>query len=278
MRKLMTAALGLVAMAAAAQEKGRMEVYDMGSWKLHVYYSNDVMNDASYIVEGRDSIVTMEQPLFKDNAAEFDAYAAKTGKPVAARITDYHMGGTADHDVLMAEGMGTFSKGPVYGGMMQGFAKTFGDAMVSLPTGKVTEAPFGSTRTIAGVTFSFRHGAATDFPAASILIGGKAYLTHWAPAKAHPSHLQISSPQAIDAEIAEAKRAQESGATLFIGSHGGAAKADAVALKTAYLGKMKETLASSPTPEAFVEAMKSAYPGMPGEEGLPELAKALFKK
>ena len=35
--------------------------------------------------------------------------------------------------------------------------------------------------------------------------------------KAHVSHLQISSPAAIDAEIAEAENALASGAELFIG-------------------------------------------------------------
>ena len=36
-----------------AQTKGRFEAYDLGSCKLHVYYTNDVMGDASYIIEGR---------------------------------------------------------------------------------------------------------------------------------------------------------------------------------------------------------------------------------
>lgn len=178
MKKMMIAALALVATAATAQVKGRFEVHDMGSFRLHVYYTNDVMNDASFIVEGNDSVVTMEQPLFKDNAAEFDAYVEKMGKPVAARIADYHVGSTADHPVLMAEGMGSFTKGPVYGGMMKGFAGTFGEAMASLPTGSVAEVAFGTTRTIAGTAFHFDRGASTDFPAASITIGGKVYFTH----------------------------------------------------------------------------------------------------
>ena len=77
MKKMMIAALALVATAATAQVKGRFEVHDMGSFRLHVYYTNDVMNDASFIVEDNDSVVTMEQPLFKDNAAEFDAYVER---------------------------------------------------------------------------------------------------------------------------------------------------------------------------------------------------------
>ena len=260
-----------------AQTKGRFEVYDLGNFKLHVYYTNDVMADASYIIEGEDSLVTMEHPLFKDNVSEFNHYIESLGKPVGKTISDYHVGGTGAHAQVMAEGMEQFTKGPIYGGMMKGFEQMWGDTMTEMPTGAVTEVPFGTTQTWAGVTFEFRRGASSDFPAASLLIGGKAYYTHWTPAKAHVSHLQVSSPAAVDAEIAEAENSLASGAELFIGGHGGAAKRDAVEFKTAYLKKMKELLAANRTAEAFVDAMKQAYPGLPGEAGLETLGKALYK-
>lgn len=260
-----------------AQTKGRFEVHDLDNFKLHVYYTNDALGDASYIVEGKDALVTMEQPLFKDNVAEFDAYLSQLEKPVEKRITDYHVGGTGDHNVVMVEGMPEFTKGEIYGGMMQGFAQAFGDALTDMPTGKTAEVAFGTTQTWAGVAFEFRRGATTDFPGASILIGGKVYYTHWTPVKAHVSHLQVSSPAAIDAEIAEADNSLASGATLFVGGHGGAAARDAVEFKIAYLKKMKELLAANRTAQAFVDAMKDAYPGLAGETGLEDLGNALCK-
>ena len=241
-----------------AQTKGRFEVHDLGNCKLHVYYTNDALGDASYIIEGKDALVTMEQPLFKENVTEFDTYLSALEKPVEKRITDYHVG-------------------EIYGGMMKGFAQAFGDAMTEMPTGEVSEVAFGTTQTWAGMTFEFRHGASSDFPAASILIDGKAYYTHWTPAKAHISHLQVSSPAGIDAEIAEAENSLASGAELFIGGHGGAAKRDAVEFKIAYLKKMKELINANPTSQAFVDAMKKAYPDLPGEAGLEDLGKALYK-
>lgn len=278
MKKILsTLAVADMALGASAQDKGRFEVYDLGDFKLHVYYTNDALGDASYIIEGGDALVTMEQPLFRENVAEFDAYLSKLGRKVEKRITDYHVGGTGSHDVVMAEGMPEFTKGEIYGGMMAGFAQMFGDAITDMPTGKAAEVAFGSTQTWAGVPFEFRRGAASDFPGASILIGGKVYYTHWAPAKAHASHLQISSPAAIDAEIAEAEKSLKSGAELFIGGHGGAAMADAVQFKIDYLKTVKGMLAENGTPEAFVGAMKRAYPDLPGADGLGELAKALYK-
>ena len=278
MKKILsTLAVAGMALGASAQDKGRFEVYDLGDFKLHVYYTNDALGDASYIIEGGDALVTMEQPLFRENVAEFDAYLSKLGRKVEKRITDYHVGGTGSHDVVMAEGMPEFTKGEIYGGMMAGFAQMFGDALTDMPTGKAAEVAFGTTQTWAGIPFEFRHGATSDFPGASILIGGKVYYTHWAPAKAHVSHLQISSPAAIDAEIAEAEKSLKSGAELFIGGHGGAAKADAVQFKIDYLKTVKGMLAENGTPEAFVGAMKRAYPDLPGADGLGELAKALYK-
>lgn len=269
--------LSLLAFGAFAQQKGHFEMHEFDNFKLHIYYTNDVMSDASYIIEGKNTLVTLEQPLFKDNVAEYDAYLAKLSKPVEQRIADYHLGGTGNHPVVMPEGMPEFTSKGVYADMMKGFAQGFGDAIVSLPSGKKNEVAFGSTQTYANVPFAFYNGATTDFPGASILIGGKVWFSHWAPAKAHISHLQISSPAAIDAEIAESKKALQSGATLFIGGHGSAAKADAVQFKIDYLNAMKKLLAENKTPEAFTAALEKAYPDLPGVEGLGELAKALYK-
>lgn len=73
---------------------GAFTAYEMDGYKLHVYNSNDVMGDASYIIEGQDSLIVMEYPLFKVNATEFADYIEKLGKPVEIDVTDYHLGGS----------------------------------------------------------------------------------------------------------------------------------------------------------------------------------------
>ena len=97
MKKYFVIALAAVAMmscngtknqqAAAEQEEvekdslvGAFQSYDLDGFKLHVYNSNDVMGDASYIVEGDSGLVVMEYPLFKVNAKEFADYIAELGK------------------------------------------------------------------------------------------------------------------------------------------------------------------------------------------------------
>ena len=73
MKKNILILLSLITFTAMAQTKGKFEVLDLKDFKLHVYYTNDALNDASYIVEGKNGLITLEQPLFKDNVAEFDA-------------------------------------------------------------------------------------------------------------------------------------------------------------------------------------------------------------
>lgn len=281
MKKIILGMAVILSLSANAQnttstQKGKFETQNFESFKLHVYYTNDAMGDASYIIEGNNGIITLEQPLFKDNVSEFDSYVTSLNKPVEKIIADYHLGSSGEKDIVMAKGMPEFVKAGVYGGMMQSFAKAFGDAIVSLPTGKAEEFDFGETEQWDGISFTFQHGASTDFPAASIIIGNKVYFTHWAPAKAHISHLQITSKAAIDAEIEEATKALNSSYEIFIGGHGGKSNKDAVEFKIEYLKTLKKALEECKTGDEFVVYLKKTYPNLPGESGLNDLAKVLY--
>ncbi len=277
-KKVLVAGLMAVStIAAMAQEKGRFEVQDLNGFKLHTYYTNDALGDASYIIESENGVVTLEQPLFKDNVAEYDAYLNKLGKKVVKRIADYHIGGTGDEPLVMAQGMDKFTKEGVYAAMMQGFAQSFGDKIVALPTGEVAEVAFGDTEKWVGITFTFTNGAATDFPAASILIGGEAYFTHWAPAKSHMNSLQLQSRASVDGELNETKEALASGAKVFIGGHGGAASKEAAEFKVAYLSKVKQLLSQHNNAVSFAQALKAAYPDLAGQDGVDDVAKNLYK-
>ena len=293
MKKYFVIALAAVAMmscngtknqqAAAEQDAvvedslvGAFQTYDLDGFRLHVYNSNDVMSDASYIVEGDSGLVVMEYPLFKVNAKEFADYIEALNKPIVTDITDYHLGGSDQLPLTMPEGMPTFIEGPVYGGMMKGFAEQFGDTMVELPTQKAAEVPFGQVQNWAGVDFDFHHGAASDFPGASIIIGKLVYYTHWTPAQAHISPLQVGNTAAVDAELAEAQKSLASGAKYFIGGHGGLAEKAQVEFKVAYLQKVKELRAANKDAATFAEALKAAYSELPGDADA--LAEALYKK
>lgn len=254
---------------------GQFQAVELKGFRLHVYNSNDVMADTSFIIEGEDGLVVMEYPLFKVNAEEFASYVKALGKPIVTDITDYHLGGSDQLPIVMPEGMPAFIEGPIYGGMMKGFAQQFGDTMVALPTQKANEVPFGSTQQFAGIDFRFEHGAASDFPGASIIIGGQVYYSHWAYYPAHMSPLQLGSVAAIDAELAATKEALASGCKYYIGGHGGMVEKPAVEARVAYLEKVKALRTEKPNAASFTMALKEAFPDMPG--AIAPLAEALYK-
>lgn len=263
------------AMSTQKETVGQFQAYELDGFKLHVYNSNDVMFDASYIIEGQNGLVVMEYPLFKVNAAEFAEYIKSLGKPVVTDITDYHLGGSDQLPIVMPEGMPKFIEGPIYGGMMKGFAEQFGETMVDLPTQQATEVPFGSTQQYAGVDFRFDRGAASDFPGSMILIGSQVCYTHWAPYQMHMSPLQLGSKEAIDAELVATKASLATGARYFIGGHGGLVEKAAVEARIAYLEKVKQIRAECKNAAAFADALAKAYPDMPGD--IAPLAEALYK-
>ncbi len=282
MKKLLfiISSIAIMATSSSCANKGaneKFQVISMPHATLHVYNTGDAMGDASYIVEGKKGLVTIETPLFKENLAEFEQYVKSLRKPVVAEIADYHLGGTHDRPLVMAEGMGTFTKEGPYAAMMAGFQQGFGDAIVDLPTGRVSEVPFGCKVNYAGVDFEFSHGSMTDFPGAAILIDNTALLTHWAPAKSHMNNLQLGSRAAVDAEASLLKAMKDSGAKWFLGGHGGAADTETLAFKTEYVAKLQSLLAENEDAVSFAAALKAAYPGLAGEEGVDALAEALYR-
>ena len=66
--KTLAALLGL-ALGAGLAHAGTFETLDCGEFKAHVYNSGDVMGNTSLIIEGKEGLVLMELPLFKENMA-----------------------------------------------------------------------------------------------------------------------------------------------------------------------------------------------------------------
>ncbi len=111
------------------------------------------------------------------------------------------------------------------------------------------------------------------------MIGKKVYYTHFTPAKSHPSSLQINSREAVNAVLAELKKVKASGCTIVIGGHGMATTDIAtVEFEIAYLTKVNEVLATASSKDNFIAEVKSAYPGLAGEDNLAGIANALYKK
>ncbi len=277
MKKFLLAAAAIFAANIMVNAQGKFETVELKNSTLHVYYSNDVMADASFIVEGKDSLVTIEAPLFKSALAEFNSYIQTLGKPVSCAIVDYHQGSHEGENVVMPQGMDKFTNEGVYAAMMGGFRQAFGDTMVEVSNGNVREIPFDRHVELAGVDFFIGRGPANDFPGSVILIDGTACLMHWAPAKAHANNLQIGSAAAVSQAIEGLEAASKMGASVYLGSHGGVSNEEGVQFRLGYLRKIESLLSSKPSAAVLASELKAAYPGLAGEEGVDALAEALCK-
>lgn len=102
------------------------------------------------------------------------------------------------------------------------------------------------------------------------------YYTHFAPVKAHLSPMQISSPESVDALLAELYKIKESGAIYVFGSHGEAASQEDVAFQIEYLEKIKSLTSECKSSDIFGQRLMVAYTSLPGVENIKAIAKALY--
>lgn len=274
--------LGGIIMAISINAQSKFEVKDFGGLKLHTYVTADPLGDMSYIIEGEKSLVVLEPAAFFDNIKEFGEYVKTLNKPVEKVIANYHAAGFSafDHSKLvMIEGMPEFVKGDIYSGMMSNFAAGFGDKMDISEFVPTTIVGKNAKENWAGVEFKFYPGASSDFPAASILIGVKVYYMHFTPvANMHMGALQLTSREAVNAQLSVLEQAKASGATTFIGGHGIAtADISAVNFQIEYLKKVIETRSQIKTGDEFVLVMQMTYPGIAGEDNLTVVAANLYK-
>ncbi len=278
MKKLLiTAALSLAALVAVNAQS--FTTYNLNNSKLHVYQTMDAMGDVSFIIEGDKSLVILEQPLFWENIKEFNNYVKSLKKPIDKVVANYHSLGLADYPsskVMMPSTMIEFGKSPMAKGMIAKFEKGFGEAADFRPHKKAKGFELPSTQTWAGVEMQFTPGAKSDFPAASILIDGKAYYTHFAPARSHASALQVRSRESIDAILADLKAIKASGAEYVFGSHGAPATQKEVAFQIKYYNTMKRLLSQCKSADIFGQRLIVAYPAIPGAENIKAIAKALY--
>lgn len=264
-------------------QNDKIVVTDLGNFKLHAYAAGDALGNMTHIIEGPKALVVVEPAAFYENIEELGVYINSLNKPVEKVLALYHAAGFSGFDAskfVMIEGMPQFIGSDSYQGMMGFFASTFGDALDQTPA-PANVATVANNEQVEwdGISFKFTPGASSDYPASSVMIGGKVYYIHFTPvANMHMGATQLNGRESVSAYLAELENAKATGAIIFIGGHGGAsADVATVDFQIAYLKKANSLLIQQDTAEGFVSAMMSAYPSIAGEEGLEEVAAALYK-
>ena len=160
---------------------------------------------------------------------------------------------------------------------MKGFQQQYGDQLVDYPELADEEVPFGSTQQWAGVDIKFDKTIFGGMPGADILIGGKVFFSHSISGKAHAGARSIRSAADIDKQLGIADKLASTDAEYYVSGHGGLLAENPSNFMKEYYTTLKQKFQQSANAEAFIAAMKQAYPGLQGEEGLTQVAKNLYK-
>lgn len=254
--------------SSLAQYKGEIEVYKYGNFTLHSYTpARKPLPDVSFIIEGADGFIVLEQPSLQEGIAEFKDYLSTLNKPVVKVVSSYHTNNMNEWEpslLVTIEGMPEFAN-----------SRSNGDANKVVPA-NIATIPADSKQTWIGTEFKFIPALkSSPFPAADVIIAGKVYYAHSAPSIGHPR--RINSKDAVEQQLAYFKGLKNSGCELFIGSHGSIARMNAIDFQIAYFEKMKEVLGTATSKEEFINHMKASFYGLGGENNLTANADNLYK-
>lgn len=249
----------------AAVESGSVTVYDFGASKLHVYNTGDALGDVAYIVEGKDALIGIELPSFTANLDAWQNYIAGLDKPMNDIFLCDHATGASYVEGMNVYGtqgaQDSIASGSTYA-TTQGLYETFGDDFHGGADLANINKVVSGTVTVAGIDFNLIDcGETYDLEIPSM----NAVYTHMLGKTCHSI---LTSTAHMDSMIETLKGYQSAGYDMILSAHSGVEGQDAVAEKIAYVEKAKELAASYDNAEAFMTAMKEAFPDYIGENYL----------
>ena len=258
----------------AAVESGSVTVYDFGASKLHVYNTGDALGDVAYIVEGEDSLIGIELPAFTANLNTWQSYIAGLNKPMNDLFLCDHATGASYVEGMNVYGtqgaQDSIASGSTYA-TTQGLYETLGDDFHGGADLANINKVVSGTVTVAGIDFNLIDcGETYDLEIPSM----NAVYTHMLGKTCHS--ILISTAH-MDSMIETLKGYQSAGYDMILSAHSGVEGQDAVAEKIAYVEKAKELAASCDNAEAFMTAMKEAFPDYIGENYLEMSAGYLYQ-
>ena len=258
----------------AAVENGSVTVYDFGASKLHVYNTGDALGDVAYIVEGKDALIGIELPSFTANLDAWQNYIAGLDKPMNDIFLCDHATGASYVEGMNVYGtqgaQDSIASGSTYA-TTQGLYETFGDDFHGGADLANINKVVSGTVTVAGIDFNLIDcGETYDLEIPSM----NAVYTHMLGKTCHSI---LTSTAHMDSMIETLKGYQSAGYDMILSAHSGVEGQDAVAEKIAYVEKAKELAASCDNAEAFMTAMKEAFPDYIGENYLEMSAGYLYQ-
>jgi hypothetical protein len=251
--------------------KGQVAIHRLGEVTLHVYLTNDPINDTVFVFERGGQAVVLEQPNFTDGIKELEAYLRDRKLTVAGVIPAYHMPGTFLPNIRRYSTRNAYEFATKGAGaqMVAGFVEAFGNLFDSnvLP---ITDFIEGDGIAIAGITFRvIRTADAFDveIPEANLMY------THML---GHDSHSIVPGIDLAEALIGQLGGFVAKGYTLILSSHHAPESLEDVEIKIGYLEKLVDCAKQAKTSDEFKDSMRRAFPDLANENYLDMTAAGLF--
>lgn len=253
-------------------EKGVIFKYSFGSLELHVYRTNDFIDDEAIMLIKNGKMVVVESPCFYDNIKELENYINGLNVTVEGLVLAYHMGGgkflpnVKKYATIKANKFGTVGGGKK---LIDNFTVTFGK--IFDPTiHKVTNIISGDKLSIANIELNLVETSdAFDivFPEINVIY------THML---GHDCHSIIGGNNHADIMIADLENYLEKGYELILTSHYNPEDLNDVKVKIAYIKRIKELAMQSKNADEFKEKVNLEYPNYSGLNYLDITSGAFF--
>ncbi|MFV0437092.1 MAG: hypothetical protein ACK5PS_06845 [Desulfopila sp.] len=268
---------GIATAAAPVQQQqlgqGMVQVYDLGSIKLHAYQTADPMHDECFVLETADNLVAIESPAFEVNIAQWKAYIDGLGKPLTDMLLSYHPSagwyGTARTHAT-AKAKQAMTEGATRK-LVEFLSTRFGPEFNTQAPHIDSVIPTGPN-TIGGIDFDITDdgdGYDIAIPSAGVI-----YI-HMLGAD---SHSILAGQDQINAYLATLENIKAKGYSLILSSHHTPETLADVETKIAYVQRVRELAAQSESKEDFIARVKKEFPNYVGDNYLDMTAGFLFAK
>lgn len=281
MKKTLTTFIGAALLATSlngfAADKPSVSSNTLQAKGATVHALQNYTGDVSDVIELNDSLILIDLQPTKSGEKALVEFVEGLDKPLKAIIVSSHGIGTnafGDVPVYETKLMSGFNSGEGIQKFIGIFSNIFGeDAYRVAVSGSETLVEGENTidKTTINVTTNTKGFPPTSdiaFPEQSI------YYTHLA---ADNTHFLIGNAGAIDGLIAKFEAVKAKDYQVIISAHGKAMGQSGVDFSIGYLKAAKNALKTAKTPEAYITAMKTAYPDAGAEKFLKMSAGNLFK-
>ncbi len=255
-------------------EKGEMNVYDFGTVSLHVYKTNDFMDDEVFILVKNGKGVCIELPCFHDNIAELAEYIERNNIELVAKFVAYHAAGATfmpNVGSYATESSNVYNTVGGGAGLVNNFTNAFGKIFDNGLV-KADNIISDGEIVLGGIRFIIKSNSdAYDIEIPEI----NCVYTHM---MGHDCHSIVAGKEHADSIISQLEHYMQKGFDLILTSHYTPEDLKDVQTKIAYLKTLESLSSDCKTAEEMKEKMLAKFPDYSGLNYLDMTVGMLFPK